>query len=170
MKKSNLHGEALGACAEEMLLIEQFVNEYYLLRRNVLSGKVEFATKSEDGQFGDFQPLTKSAMNSIVIHAKKIGLFAKKSPRQGIQEFLESDEIPTFSPIEDFLNQLPKWDGHNYVGDLFARIPGLSTEQTDLLCIWFRAMMAQCLQMNTLHANETVPTLIGDQGCGKTTF
>nr|MCR4601950.1 DUF3874 domain-containing protein [Prevotella sp.] len=47
---------------------------------------------------------------------------------------------------------------------------GLSTEQTDLLCIWFRAMMAQCLQMNTLHANETVPTLIGDQGCGKTTF
>ncbi len=170
MLTTKLNGEALSACAEETLLIEQYIKEYYLLRRNVLSGKVEFATKSEDGQFGDFQSLTKEAMNSIVIHAKKIGLLEKKSPKQGIQEYLDSDEVPAYNPIEDFLSQLPKWDGHNYVGDLFARIPGLSTEQTDLLCIWFRAMMAQCLQMNTLHANETVPILIGDQGCGKTTF
>jgi len=167
-KKMNV--EAPSASEGEMLLIEQFLNEYYLLRRNVLSGKVEFATKSEDGQFGNFQALTKTAKNSIVIHARKIGLLGKKSPKQGIMEYLESDEILDFNPIEDFLFHLPKWDGHNYVADLFARIPGLSTEQTDFLCVWFRSTVAHWNQMDTLHANETVPTLIGDQGCGKTTF
>ncbi len=162
--------EALSASAEEMLLIEQFLNEGYLFRRNILSGKVEFTTKSEDGQTGPFLPLTKTATNSIVISAKKIGLLGKKSPRAGILEYLDSDEIPLFNPVEDFLNNLPEWDGHNYMGDLFARIPGITTEQTELLCIWFRSMGAYWMQMDQLHANETVPLFIGNQGCGKTTF
>ncbi len=170
MEEQILNAEAQGAFAEETLLVEQFLNEYYLFRRNVLSGKVEFATKSEDGQFGSFCPLTKTAANSIVIHAKKIGLLGKKNPRQGILEYLESDEVPEFNPIEDYLYHLPKWDGHNYLTDLYSRIPGLSTEQTEFFCVWHRSMVAHWLQMDDMHANECVPTLIGDQGCGKTTF
>jgi predicted P-loop ATPase len=33
-----------------------------------------------------------------------------------------------------------------------------------------RAAVAHWLQLDTLHGNECVPTLIGAQGCGKTTF
>jgi predicted P-loop ATPase len=33
-----------------------------------------------------------------------------------------------------------------------------------------RSTVAHWLQMDTLHGNECVPTLIGSQGCGKTTF
>ncbi len=170
MEQLNMNGEAQSAFAEEALLIEQFFSEYYLLRRNVLSGKVEYATKSEDGQWGIFSPLTKAATNSIVIHAKKIGLLGKKNPKQGVLEYLGSDEVPDFNPIEDYMYHLPQWDGHNYVADLLSRIPGLSTEQTDFLCVWYRSMVAHWLQMDDIHANECVPILIGDQGCGKTTF
>lgn len=36
--------------------------------------------------------------------------------------------------------------------------------------VWLRSAVAHWLQMDTLHGNECVPTLIGAQGCGKTTF
>ena len=39
-----LKGEALGASLGGTLEAEQFLNESYRLRRNVLNGKVEFAT------------------------------------------------------------------------------------------------------------------------------
>ncbi len=170
MKLKKQNDEALCASAEEMLIIEQFLNENYLFRRNVLNGKVEFAIKSEDGKYGKIFPLTKTALNGIIVDAKKEGILPKKSPRTGIIEYLESNKVPIYNPIEDFMYHLPKWDGHNYVADVFARIPGLSTELTDFLCVWLRSMVAHWLQMDLLHANECVPTLIGEQGCGKTTF
>lgn len=44
MEKSTLiNGEALGASLEVTLVIEQFLNETYRFRRNILNGKVEFA-------------------------------------------------------------------------------------------------------------------------------
>jgi predicted P-loop ATPase len=56
------------------------------------------------------------------------------------------------------------------VAQLFSRLPGLSSEQLAFLSIWLRSTVAHWLQMDTLHGNEIVPTLIGAQGCGKTTF
>lgn len=44
MEKSTLiNGEALGASLEVTLVIEQFLNETYRFRRNILNRKVEFA-------------------------------------------------------------------------------------------------------------------------------
>jgi predicted P-loop ATPase len=56
------------------------------------------------------------------------------------------------------------------VARLFSRLPGVSSEQLDFLSVWIRSAVAHWLQMDTLHGNECVPTLIGAQGCGKTTF
>ena len=56
------------------------------------------------------------------------------------------------------------------MAQLFSRIPGISSEQLAYLSIWLRSAVAHWLQMDTLHSNECVPTLIGAQGCGKTTF
>ena len=58
----------------------------------------------------------------------------------------------------------------NHVARLFSRLPGLSSEQLSFLAVWIRSAVAHWLQLDTLHGNECVPTLIGDQGCGKTTF
>lgn len=65
---------------------------------------------------------------------------------------------------------LPKWDGQKHIAKLFSRIPGITTEQLAYLTTWFLSAVAHWRQMDTLHGNECVPTLIGDQGCGKTTF
>ena len=53
-------GGALNASLASMLAIEQFLRDNYLFRRNILSGKVEFAVlpASEPA----FRPLTAEAL------------------------------------------------------------------------------------------------------------
>ena len=46
MEKTIINGEALCASTEGVLVIEQYLQENYLFRRNVLNGKVEYATKN----------------------------------------------------------------------------------------------------------------------------
>ena len=109
-------------------------------------------------------------MNSIIIRAKREGVCEKGSPKTEILELIHSEEVPTFNPVQDFLEHLAKWDGQNHVAKLFGRLPGITTEQHGFLSVWIRSMVAHWLQMDTIHGNECVPILIGAQGCGKTTF
>ena len=168
-KTLRINGEAVAASQEGTLVIELFLNDNYRFRRNVLSGKVEFLTlpESEDTHW---RPLTQEALNSIFLKAEREHILEKGSPAAKIKMYVQSEEVPVFNPALDFINSLPKWDGKNHVAALFSRLPGISTEQTNFLAIWFRSMVAHWLQMDMLHGNECVPTLIGSQGCGKTTF
>ena len=164
------------------LLAESFLDEFYLFRRNVLSGKTEYYTVIDDSEESTNENeeaetaqeickvLTPEAINSIVRHAKKMGIGGKKSPRQDIIEYLNSEDIPIFDPIREYLENLPKWDGKNHVAALFSRIPGLTSEQLAWCATWLRSSVAHWLQMDMLHGNEAVPVLIGQQGCGKSTF
>ena len=149
-----INGEALDASLEATLIIEQFLLDNYRFRRNILNGKVEFATqtKSDDSELA-FRPLTPEALNSIVIRAKKEQILEKGSPKAEISEYVQSEEVPLFNPAQYFLSNLPKWDGKNHVADLFSRIPGLSTEHHSFLATWIRAVVAHWLQMDTLHAD-----------------
>ena len=167
-KKPFFNGGAMNAALETTLRVEQFLNESYLFRRNVLNGKVEFATKSDVDV--TWRPLTQEALNSIIRRAKKEQVCEKGSPKTEIMEFVHSEDVPVHNPIGDFLKQLPQWDGQNHIGHLFSRLPGITTEQLGYLSTWLRSAVAHWLQMDTLHGNECVPTLIGAQGCGKTTF
>ena len=46
MKKTiKVNGEVMNASQQGVLAAEQFLQDHYLLRRNVLNGKVEFAVK-----------------------------------------------------------------------------------------------------------------------------
>ena len=171
-------------------LVESFLDEYYFFRRNVLSGKTEYFTLSknedeteepveeepetggeeEESSDSTWKVLTPEAFNSIVRHAKRLGVGGKKSPRQDIEEFVHSEEVPEFDPIREYLENLPEWDGKNHVAELFGRIPGLTSEQLGWCATWLRSAVAHWLQMDMFHGNETTPVLIGKQGCGKSTF
>ena len=172
MKKEELliQGGALGASQLGALEAELFLQENYLFRRNVLNGKVEFATKPADGDKPAWKPLTQSALNSVIIRAKREQVCENGSPKTDIVEYVNSDEVAVFDPIADYLERLPAWDGENHVSRLFQRLPGVDSELQSYLSIWLRSVVAHWLQMDTVHGNECVPTLIGAQGCGKTTF
>ena len=151
-----------------VLIIEQFLNDNYRLRRNVLSGKVEFKMRAE--VTADYRPLTQEALNSIIIRALREGLDEACNPKADITMYVNSEEVRMYNPVLAFLNDLPQWDGQNHVARLFSRIPGISSEQLAYLSIWLRSAVAHWLQLDTMHGNEVVPVLIGAQGCGKTTF
>ena len=163
-------GEVLATSQQAALGAELFLTENYLFRRNVLNGKVEFKNKEEEGEQTPWKTLTPTALNSIILRAKREGIAESGSPKTDIVEYVNSDDIYTFNPIKDYLDALPAWDGQNHVGRLFERLPGVDSEQQSFLAIWLRSMAAHWLQMDTVHGNECVPTLIGAQGCGKTTF
>ena len=173
-------GQTVNAPTESVLLIEQYLNDNYLFRRNELNGKVEFSTVTtgqspvtsddKDQSSVTFRPLTQEALNSIILRARREGLDDECNPKSDITMYVNSEEVPLYNPIQQYLNSLPKWDGQNHVAKLFSRLPGLSTEQHAFLAIWLRATVAHWQQLDMLHGNEVVPVLIGPQGCGKTTF
>ena len=158
-----------------MLVVESFLQENYLFRHNVLNGKDEFVTKSAPDEVvadndGAWRPLTDRALRSIIIRAKREDVCEGANPKSDILDLVQSEEVRLYDPIRDYLESLPQWDGTNHVARLFSRLPGLSSEQLGFLSVWLRSAVAHWLQMDTLHGNECVPTLIGQQGCGKTTF
>ena len=182
--------ETPGVSQQGTLATELFLMENYRFRRNILNGKVEFATLPKAAQTAggntvglsdslscgsdevelEFRPLTPAALNSIVIRAKREEVLEKGSPKSEIKDYVESEEVPEFNPIQVFLDGLPVWDGQNHIARVFSRIPGISSEQLNYLTIWLRSAVAHWMQMDMLHGNECVPTLIGQQGCGKTVF
>ena len=166
-----INGESLGGSQQGCLAVAQFLKDNYQFRRNVLNGKVEYVILNPEQ--ADNQPvwrvLTPESMNSIVQKAKQEQI-TKGSPKTDIVEVIFSDETPMYNPIWEYLDSLPKWDGQNHLAKLFSRLPGISSEQMDFLFIWCRSAVAHWRHMDTLHGNECVPTLIGAQGCGKSTF
>ena len=167
-EKLLIQGESLQKPVGKTLAAELFLNTRYHLRRNVLNGKLEFAPKTADEP--SFRPLTQLALNSIILQAKREAICGDENPKSDIVEYVNSEDVIPYNPIQEYLNDLPQWDGQNHVAALFNRIPGVTSEQLSFLSVWFRSAVAHWLQMDHLHGNECVPTLIGAQGCGKTTF
>lgn len=177
MQQNNLFisekpSELMAQNQSALLDAEVFLNDNYDLRRNVLSGKTEVRkiVRKKVAHEQPWQILTAECANSIVLHAKREGIGDARSPRQDIMEYLASTEIPEFNPIADFLSHLPEWDGNDHVARLFGRIPGMGDEKKQWCHIWMLSAVAHWLQMEKQHGNETVPVLIGSQGCGKSTF
>ena len=153
--------------SEAVFETESFLQENYEFRRNILSGKTE--VKSIESSDDKWIILTAEVLNSIILRAKKeeIG----DTLVQGIiHQIVNSDTIAKWSPVMHFLENLPAWDQQDHVVSLFKRIPGLTSEQISWCSTWLRSAVAHWMGIDVLHGNESVPVLIGKQGCGKSTF
>ena len=76
-------------------LIECFLQENYEFRHNLLSGKTEFRSITENGTTEEWSVLTQKATNSIVRKAKMEGI-SKKSPRTDIEEYINRNVVSHF--------------------------------------------------------------------------
>lgn len=153
---------------DDMLLpVEMFIEEHYQLRRNVLSGMVEYKKSGEDDD--KYVRLTTEEINTIIIKAKR-ELEGEKHVKEDIKAYLSSSIPPVYNPVKEWLGSLPVWDGKDYVEPFINRIPGLTDEHVYLMKIWLRSVVAHWMGIDHEHGNETVPMLIGAQGCGKSTY
>ena len=144
---------------------EAFLNSRYELRKNVMTGVAQYRSKdSYDYRFTD---LTKEAMNTMSIRALKAGL---DSWDKDIKRYVESTMIPEYDPVNEWLEQLPKWDGLDRVTPLAQRIQTSNTHWTADFHKWMLSMVAHWKGIDRNHGNAIVPMLIGPQGCGKSAF
>ena len=145
---------------------EIFLNSNFELRKNLLTGVAEYREKFSDDQ--RFKPLTEEVRNDMTLRATELGL---KSWDRDVNRFIDSTRIEQFDPVNTWLDQLPKWDGHDYIAELAARVPTSQPHWQKYLRYWLVGMVAQWRESDKqLTGNALTPFLIGRQGCGKTRF
>ena len=150
----------------QMMKTEIFLNENYEMRKNLMTGVAEYREKYSDDQ--TFKPLTEEVRNDMTMRATELGL---KSWDRDVNRFIDSTRIEQYDPVNTWLNKLPKWDGHDYIKDLAARVPTDQPHWEMYLRMWLVGMVAQWRESDKqLTGNALTPLLIGRQGCGKTRF
>ena len=144
---------------------EAYMKENYTLRLNMMTGVPEYRMNAVG--YG-FMPLDQAARNTMAIKALKAGV---DSWDKDLSRFIDSNLIPKYYPMEDFINHLPKWNGkHDYVGELARRVKTVNPHWEEDFHKWMLSMVAQWLGKDRQYGNAIVPLLIGPQGSGKTTF
>ena len=144
---------------------EAYMKEHYTLRLNMMTGTPEYRMNTVG--YG-FQPLDQAARNTMAIKALKAGV---ESWDKDLNRYIDSNLIPRYYPMEDYLRHLPKWNGkHDYVGELARRVKTDNKHWESDFHTWMLSMVAQWLGKDRQHGNAIVPLLIGPQGSGKTTF
>lgn len=160
-KKSPLSAEQ-----ELELLTEEFMQRRYEFRYNTMTTVTEYRERNTFCFY--FRPLSSRVRNSIAMNARLEGLSLWD---RDVARYLDSDRIPIFNPIEDFLFGLDvRWDGHDRIRELAARVPCNNRHWADLFYRWFLNMVAHWRQTDRKYANCTVPLLVGPQAYRKSTF
>ena len=145
---------------------EIFLNSNYELRKNLLTGVAEYREKFSDDQC--FKPLTEEVRNDMTLRATELGM---KSWDRDVNRFIDSTRIEQYDPVNTWLDKLPKWNGHDYIKELAARVPTNQPHWEKYLRYWLVGMVAQWRESDKqLTGNALTPLSIGRQGCGKTRF
>lgn len=144
---------------------EAYMKEHYTLRLNMMTGTPEYRINAVG--YG-FLPLDQAARNTMAIKALKAGV---DSWDKDLSRYIDSNLIPKYYPMEDFVRHLPAWNGkHDYVGELARRVKTDNPFWEEDFHKWMLSMVAQWLGKDRQYGNAIVPLLIGPQGSGKSTF
>ena len=167
--------------------IQNFLMGTLYLRHNVITGKDEFRVPeiSEYAAMGIKYPTGKTPLdewrspdqwfevkdrlvNSLCsILSKQKDVNVKK-----IWQVIDSDFVPLYNPLREYLNRLPPWDeATNPILDLALSVTVKGGPDEQLLfyaCLrkWLVGMVAGWLEEKTV--NEEILVLIGEQGIYKT--
>ena len=145
--------------------VDNFFCKRYRLRRNVLTGVTEY--KPLGAYDTSFRRVTQEVVNTMAFMAQREGI---RVWARDIKERVNSTLVGDYNPISDYLAALPRWDGRDRLTAFATRVPTSTPQWTDLFSVWMRSMVAHWMGLDRLHGNSLVPLLIGEQGCGKSSF
>lgn len=167
MNSNSISMGGSSSAQDQVMIIESYLSENFIFRRNVLSNNYEYKELGEK-PMTDFAVLTKEVENSMTIELMKMGVSGNVAST--VDKCIRSRETVDFNPIKDYLDNLPKWDGVDRLDPLFYQIPGINAEMVCFCQRWFLSCVAHWYGMDAEFGNQTVLLLIGAQGCGKSTF
>ena len=159
-KKSSLSREQ-----EAAFLLEEFMNRRYEFRYNTVLDDLEY--RQRDSIHFCFKPVDKGVRNSISICALKEGISVWD---RDVDRFLNSEYIPLYNPVEEYLYEVGHWDGKDRIRALASLVPCDNPYWQELFYRWFLSMVAHWRGVDKQHGNSTSPLLVGPQGFRKSTF
>ena len=148
--------------------IQAVVEQRWELRYNELDNNVELRPAAEPG--ADFVPLNERLHNTLVMEVQN------RMPlcyRSWVDCYLFSTHVPAYHPLRHYVEHLPAWDGHDYVGDV-ARQVSADAQWEWVFRRWLRAMVSGWTGGSgerCVFQNQLAPLLVSErQGLGKSTF
>ena len=147
-------------------LLGEFLRRRYMFRRNTVTGDLEYQEKYRYAM--RWLPLTKEAQNDINNAAimEGIKVWPKDMERMLVSRFTEN-----YDPVRQWLDELPRWDGRDRLGELASRVKTHTEGWNDNFKIWMRAMVSQWRAgRDAMYGAQMVLMLVGAQGTRKSTF
>lgn len=151
----------------KLLAVQNYLEEKYEFRYNTVAAKTEFSHKDKN----EFQYIDERSFDNLIMEVKmEAGL---EITDVNFRSLLGGPIATDYHPFEDYLSQLPVWDGKTDHFQDFLKQVQLKKEDLRPLFIkyfkkWFVAMVASLI--NDFVVNHTCFVLVGEQGRRKTTF
>ena len=145
----------------------QLLKSRYDFRYNTVMKYVEYLPK-EKGWYG-FQPVDPRVQKRMTLEVQLADI---RVSIKDVRNFLESDYIKNYNPIDEYLFQCyDKWDGKDHIRALARTVPTANPHWADWFYTWFLGMVDQWRgYSHRQYGNSVAPLLISKQGYNKSTF
>ena len=145
----------------------QLLKSRYDFRYNTVMKYVEYLPKDK-GWYG-YQPVDPRVQKRMTLEVQLADI---RVSIKDVRNFLESDYIKNYNPIEEYLFQCyDKWDGKDHIRALARTVPTANPHWADWFYTWFLGMVDQWRgYSHRQYGNSVAPLLISKQGYNKSTF
>ena len=144
-----------------------FLCKKYDFRYNSVMKFTEYRPKDKD--YWGYQPVDARVQKRMTLEVQLANI---RVSIKDVRNYLESDLLSTYNPVEDFLFKCAgKWDGKDYIRALARTVPTDNPYWEDWFYTWFLAMVSQWRSYShRKYGNSVAPLLISKQGYNKSTF
>ncbi len=144
-----------------------FLCKKYDFRYNSVMKFTEYRPKDKD--YWGYQPVDARVQKRMTLEVQLANI---RVSIKDVRNYLESDLLSTYNPVEDFLFKCAgKWDGKDYIRALARTVPTDNPYWENWFYTWFLAMVNQWRSYShRKYGNSVAPLLISKQGYNKSTF
>ena len=152
---------------ENIVNMMQLLKSRYDFRYNTVMKYVEYLPKDK-GWYG-YQPVDPRVQKRMTLEVQLADI---RVSIKDVRNFLESDYIKNYNPIDEYLFQCyDKWDGKDHIRALARTVPTANPHWADWFYTWFLGMVDQWRgYSHRQYGNSVAPLLISKQGYNKSTF